>query len=881
MQHKPIVSVFANPDPLSINLVEKLLSNFCYVKIFSKEKEEWEERTSHISQRNSIEISTAPDGASSDYLVFSDPELVVPDTTLKDFLKYFKISGGKTLVVLPYSSDTWDDAKRAREIGEAIAPFSQEFGVIFVGDGLGPRIQLSYNNYLKDALSQAIYKKEFVLSKEQTTFYPLEFGDTARQIVKALFSFGPYGGSLALLGLQVTQEELFQKIRKYLPETAMVYGNLKRRNEESVEKKEILQKPLDPLIKESLDWLRESGIKPKVFVRPSPTKERKVKLPTISLPKFHFGRVFLLIFTLLVLPYLFLGISLTSLVAIAGRAEKGSLSGIAYLLPIGKATASVSFGTFILYSKVPVLGSLFRGSREVSGLAYRSSKLMDQGLGIANTTRILITRILGNEVYDISGLSQEISVGLDWIYKEGGFIQGEAENLNGLWGRISDKYFPAEKVSSARETALRLKSIALELPSLLGKDKPTTYLVLFQNNMELRPTGGFIGSFALLTFDSGRLADTSVSDVYAADGQLKGHVEPPLPIKDYLGEANWFLRDSNWDADFPVSAARAEWFLDKEMDKSVDGVVGVDLAVAKNFLSVLGPIGLSDFNMVIDEGNLYEKIQSEVEGNFFPGSYKKTNILTSLTRELMAQISNIPQGKYLDFARSLIKNLEERHIQVFVHNRRAQAAMAPMGVDGAVTQPTCSGNCYADWLGMVEANVGVNKANYFLKRSALLEVSLAPTSIKRFLTLKLENDANPALGESGRYKTYLRLMIPKASEITGVETFSSNEKATLTPEIEEIRGRKEAGVLVEVLPQEKKDITFSWEEEVQLDFSGSGEYRLYWRKQAGTDSDPISVNYFLPQGIAPTFSPSFSLTQGGGYGYNTYLTRDLFSRIIW
>jgi len=82
-------------------------------------------------------------------------------------------------------------------------------------------------------------------------------------------------------------------------------------------------------------------------------------------------------------------------------------------------------------------------------------------------------------------------------------------------------------------------------------------------------------------------------------------------------------------------------------------------------------------------------------------------------------------------------------------------------------------------------------------------------------------------------------------------------------------------------PQEKKDITFSWEEEVQLDFSGSGEYRLYWRKQAGTDSDPISVNYFLPQGIAPTFSPSFSLTQGGGYGYNTYLTRDLFSRIIW
>lgn len=881
MQHKPIVSVFANPDPLSINLVEKLLSNFCYVRIFSKEKEEWEERTSHISQRNSIEISESPHEASSDYIIFSDPELVVPDSILKDFLKYFKISGEKTIVVLPYASDTWDDTRRLREIGEEIAPFSQEFGVIFVGDGAGPRIQLSYNNHLKDVLSGALFKKEFVISKEERTYYPLEFGDVARQIVKSLFSFGPYGSSLALLGPAVGQEELFQKIRKYLPDTAMIYGDLNGRKEEPVEKKEIIQKPLDPSIKESLDWLRKSGVNSRPFVQPGPTKERKVKLPSVSFPRFRFGRAFLLIFALLVLPYIFLGISLGSLGLIVRQAEKGSLSGIRYLLPIGRATSSVSFGTFVLYSKTPGLGSLFKGSREVSGLSFRAAKLIEQGIGLSNTTRTVITRILGNEIYDISALSQEISVGLDWIYKESGFIQGEAENLGGLWGKISEKYFPSEKVSSGRETILRLKSIASELPLLLGKDKPTTYLVLFQNNMELRPTGGFIGSFAVLTFDSGRLADTSVSDVYAADGQLKGHVEPPFPIKNYLGEANWYLRDSNWDADFPVSAARAEWFLDKEINKAVDGVVGVDLEVAKNFLGVLGPIGLPDFNMTIDEENLYEKIQSEVEGNFFPGSYKKTNLLTSLTRELMAQISNIPQEKYLDFAKSLTKNLEERHIQVFVHNRRAQAAVTPMGFDGSVTQPTCSGNCYADWLGMVEANVGVNKANYFLKRNAFLQVSLTSNSIKRFLTLRLENGANPALGEAGRYKTYVRVMVPKTSEVNSVELLSSSQRETLTPEIEEIRGRKEAGVLVEVLPGEEKEIVFSWEEQTQLDFSQNGEYRLYWRKQAGTDSDPISINYSLPQGVAPTFSPSFSLTQEGGYGYNTYLTRDLFSRIIW
>jgi hypothetical protein len=84
--------------------------------------------------------------------------------------------------------------------------------------------------------------------------------------------------------------------------------------------------------------------------------------------------------------------------------------------------------------------------------------------------------------------------------------------------------------------------LAGNLPSILGKDGIKTYLILFQNNMELRPTGGFIGSYGLATFDSGRLTDLTINDVYSADGQLNGHVEPPAPIKDYLGEANWWLQ---------------------------------------------------------------------------------------------------------------------------------------------------------------------------------------------------------------------------------------------------------------------------------------------------------------------------------------------------
>ncbi|MCD6225716.1 DUF4012 domain-containing protein, partial [bacterium] len=106
--------------------------------------------------------------------------------------------------------------------------------------------------------------------------------------------------------------------------------------------------------------------------------------------------------------------------------------------------------------------------------------------------------------------------------------------------------------------------IAPFLDWLTGREQPRRFLVLLQNNMELRPTGGFIGSLAVLQFTDGQLIDFKVNDVYQADGQLKGHVEPPAPIKNILGEGGWYLRDSNWSPDFPVSAQRAAWFYRKE-----------------------------------------------------------------------------------------------------------------------------------------------------------------------------------------------------------------------------------------------------------------------------------------------------------------------------
>lgn len=120
-----------------------------------------------------------------------------------------------------------------------------------------------------------------------------------------------------------------------------------------------------------------------------------------------------------------------------------------------------------------------------------------------------------------------------------------------------------------------LSFLELTLKPFLGgkilSQERQTILVLLQNNMELRPTGGFIGSYALLNFFQGKLVDFEVYDVYEADGQLRGHAEPPADLKQYLGEDGWYLRDANWSPLFPKPRFRRLGFLEKEMGKKWTG----------------------------------------------------------------------------------------------------------------------------------------------------------------------------------------------------------------------------------------------------------------------------------------------------------------------
>ena len=147
--------------------------------------------------------------------------------------------------------------------------------------------------------------------------------------------------------------------------------------------------------------------------------------------------------------------------------------------------------------------------------------------------------------------------------------------------------------------------------------------------------------------------------------------------------------------------------------------------------------------------------------------------------------------------------------------------------------------------------------------------------IKRSLTYYLENKNDFV------YKTYLRLVANAGSGFTPTSVFWNDTKVEIMPEVYGFKGNKEAGVYVEIEPNQTKAIVFNWESGEDKIFSEDNDYALYIRRQPGVKNYPARITLNIPEKLGYTLDLPYSLTEEGGLVYNTILSRDFISRIFW
>lgn len=539
-----------------------------------------------------------------------------------------------------------------------------------------------------------------------------------------------------------------------------------------------------------------------------------------------------------------------------------------YLYPFSpKLALNLADGSYFISSKAKEINFGNTLFYDFAVVVNRMSSVAKESFLLVDSMVTLSGSVFSNTPYDLDGLTSDISASLDKLYVDLSFLETEIERVKFAEKIIFMGTFNiGTDFKQFKEYVYQLKIISSRLSYLLGGDKQMKYVVLFQNNMELRATGGFIGSFAILTFDNGRMVDLSVSDVYSADGQLKGFVAPPEPISLYLNEPSWFLRDSNWDPNFKSSAQKAMWFLDKEIDVSLDGIIAIDLFFVKQVMLVIGNLVLTDFNKTITVDNLYFETQTEVENNFFPGSIKKASFLSALASEFSLKVKESLEKKGLAILNSVRSSFESRHIQAYFIDSQTQLALKNLSYTGEHDYSTdCGDLCLRSSYLLVDSNLGVNKANLYITRDHVLTSKINATELRNELLVTYNNSANPGMGDKARYKNYLRIFLPLDANVNGIRYYpdeSGYQDIAYDEKVHE--NYKELGFLVDIPAGKKHQVQFSWSLGNKKLLNG-GVLKFHTYKQAGTEADKFYFN-FGPEG--------YLLTGLGRSVYNTNLDRD-------
>ena len=450
------------------------------------------------------------------------------------------------------------------------------------------------------------------------------------------------------------------------------------------------------------------------------------------------------------------------------------------------------------------------------------------------------------------------------------------------------------KLNKLREIINYADKLLTLYPRSAGFRRKQTYLVLLQNSMELRPTGGFIGSLLVVSFVDGKVESLEVQDVYTADGQLKGHVEPPRPIREILGNEHWYLRDSNWNPDFAASGAQAAWFYEKELGQHIDGVIALSLPMVTKLLTMTGPIELLDFNERISESNFFAKSLLYTETDFFPGSTQKKDFLGALSSALLMRITtdpSLPAGALLALVSEAI---EARDIQFYFTDSELQALVTQWGWQGGVSVRSCQGRlqdmpCIGDGIALVDANLGVNKANFFVTREAVSETTILENGdVEHTLTLSIHNSAPSQARGGGGYLSYMRFILPSDAEflaltLDGVALPLREESSTVPPPAPYVV-REQLPTLIAIhVPftvntRQTRQLTLGWVRRRIASFDRQATYQFTIRKQAGVAALPWRSAIQYPQNWA--VAREDGVAKAGFLEYNTNLTKDATFRMI-
>ncbi|MFZ5437801.1 MAG: DUF4012 domain-containing protein [Patescibacteria group bacterium] len=335
---------------------------------------------------------------------------------------------------------------------------------------------------------------------------------------------------------------------------------------------------------------------------------------------------------------------------------------------------------------------------------------------------------------------------------------------------------------------LEFRPVLEQLPELAGgKGERKKYLILFQNDNELRPTGGFLTAYAVIYVENGKITPEKSDDIYELDQKFTKKIAIPESLGKYLTtERYWNLRDMNISPDFKTSMD--EFFANYQTVRGeptdIDGIIAIDTQVLTDLLTALGPVqlpGYGNFSAEPDDrcGGCAQVVYALSEIITKPTPYireDRKGILGPLMQATLQKAYSAPKEKWPELFQYMWQDLEAKHIQLYFVDEQAQQAAETVNAAGRL-QPT-----ETDFLAIVNANLAGAKSNLFINYDVKQEITI-PTDGRLEKTVEITyrntRKADNCNLEAGllclnsTLKDWTRLYLPSGAELISAQGFTS------------------------------------------------------------------------------------------------------------
>ncbi|MCX6811559.1 MAG: DUF4012 domain-containing protein, partial [Candidatus Berkelbacteria bacterium] len=335
----------------------------------------------------------------------------------------------------------------------------------------------------------------------------------------------------------------------------------------------------------------------------------------------------------------------------------------------------------------------------------------------------------------------------------------------------------------------KIEKVIDVFPLILGTNGDNNYLILFLNNAEMRPGGGFPGNYGIISFQDNQYKGINIDNIYNLDRLERSEIDKiwkdaangtdprieaglptnlylPKPVDEVTDRKSWLMFSSNWNLDFRNNAQR-EIYLYKNFyhQDDVNGVIAFTPNTVEEILGIVGPIKMDDYGVEINKDNFRPVMEFKIE---LDNPYKREQrydinpkqILSDFGPKLMDKISKADLGQKIKIFEAVLNGTKKKEILFYHNDPKVESVISEFAAAGEIKNPD------GDFLGIVQSNINAMKNGRIIDTRASLksEVNSLGFAMDELSLTIINNESSPGYMH-GREESYYEILVPLGSRV--------------------------------------------------------------------------------------------------------------------